>query len=172
MRMRLQLLPRVKKNNNNKKRSVIKMAARKRKTTAVGSSSSSTSKSKQSKRQASKEMFLSWQRAYEKEYQSMGLLRAEMDDQDKSLVSMLWCVVCRQYENKICGIKNFSRVWIEGSWWSDCSSGRRVNQKPRKEYRRHRQSSSIALDDSESENELGLDTWEDRFQTYSSETSD
>ena len=91
------------------------MATRKRKTTAVGLSSSRTSKSKQSKRQASKETFLRWQRTYEKEYQSMGLLRAEMDDQEKSLVSMLWCVVCRQYENKICGIKNFSRVWIEGS---------------------------------------------------------
>ena len=45
----------------------------------------------------------------------MGWLRAEMDDQDKSLVSTLWCVVCRQYVNKICWIKNFSRVWIEGS---------------------------------------------------------
>ena len=91
------------------------MATRKRKTTAVGLSWSSTSKSKQSKREASKETFLRWQRIYEKEYQSMGWLRAEIDDQDKSLVYTLWCVVCRQYENKICGIKNFSRVWIEGS---------------------------------------------------------
>ena len=81
------------------------MATCKRKTTAMGSSSSGTSKSKQSKRQASKEMFLKWQRTYEKEYQSMGWLRAEMDDQDKSLVSTLWCVVCWQYENKLCGIK-------------------------------------------------------------------
>ena len=86
------------------------MATCKRKTTAVGLSSS-----KQSKRQASKETFLRWQRTYEKEYQSMGWLCAEMDDQDKSLVSTLWYVVCRQYENKICGIKKFSRVWIEGS---------------------------------------------------------
>ena len=92
------------------------MAARKRKMTAVGSSSSSTSKSKQSKRQALKETFLRWQRTYEKEYQSMGWLRAEMDDQDKSLVSTLWCVVCRQYENKICGIKTFllMQQWIYG----------------------------------------------------------
>ena len=86
------------------------MATRKRKMTAAGSSSS-----KQLKRQALKETFLRWQRTYEKEYQSMGWLHAEMDDQDKSLVSTLWCVVCRQYENKICGIKNFSKAWIEGS---------------------------------------------------------
>ena len=68
--------------------------------------------------------------------------------------------------------QNFSADVAVYLWWSDCSSERRVNQKPRKEYRRHRQSSSIALDDSESENELGLDTWEDWFHTYSSETSD
>ena len=104
------------KKKNNKKRSVIKMATRKRKTIAVGSSSSCTSKSKQSKRQASKETFLKWQRTYEKEYQSMGWLHAEMDNQDKSLVSTLWCVVCRQYENKICGIKTFllMQQWIYG----------------------------------------------------------
>ena len=68
--------------------------------------------------------------------------------------------------------QNFSADAAVDLWWSDCSSGRRVNQKPRKEYRRHRQNSSIALDDSESENELDLDTWEDWFHTYSSETSD
>ena len=85
------------KKNNNNKRSVIKMATRKRKTTAAGSSSS-----KQSKRQASKETFLRWQRTYEKEYQSMGWLRAEMDDQDESLVSTLWCVVCRQSGQTSC----------------------------------------------------------------------
>ena len=42
-------------------------------------------------------------------------LRAEMDGQDKSLVSTLWCVVCRQYETRICGYKNFSMAWIDGS---------------------------------------------------------
>ena len=33
---------------------------------------------------------------------------------------------------------NFSADAAVDLWWSDCSSGRRVNQKPRKEYRRHR----------------------------------
>jgi len=34
-------------------------------------------------------MYHKWQRTYEREYQSMTWLRAEMDDQDKSLVSMI-----------------------------------------------------------------------------------
>ena len=41
-------------------------------------------------------------------------LHAEMDDQGKSLVSTLWCVVCRQYETRICGPKNF-RAWTNSS---------------------------------------------------------
>ena len=28
---------------------------------------------------------------------------------------MLWCVVCQHYETRICGLKNFSRAWIDGS---------------------------------------------------------
>ena len=64
--------------------------ARKRKTAG----SSDASKTKQSKRQVSKETFHKWQRTYEREHQSMVWLRSEMDDQDKSLVSTLWCVVC------------------------------------------------------------------------------
>ena len=42
-------------------------------------------------------------------------LRADMDDQDRSIVSTLWCVVCRKYETRMCGFKNFSRAWIDGS---------------------------------------------------------
>ena len=37
------------------------------------------------------------------------------DGQDKSLVSTLWCAICRQYETRICGHKNFSQAWIDGS---------------------------------------------------------
>ena len=71
---------------------VIKMAkcARKR-NTAVGSSDGS--KTKWLKRQVSKETFLNWQRIYEREHQSMVWLRADMDDQDRSIVSTLRCVV-------------------------------------------------------------------------------
>ena len=70
---------------------------------------------KQPKRQVSKDTFLKWQQNYEKEHQSMTWLRASMDQQDKSVVSTLWCVVCREYENRICGYRNFSRTWIDGS---------------------------------------------------------
>ena len=34
---------------------------------------------------------------------------------DKSLVSTLWCAICRQYETRICGHENFSWAWIDGS---------------------------------------------------------
>ena len=78
-------------------------------------SSSCASKTKQSKRQVSKETFHKWQRTYEREHQSLTWLRAEMDDQEKSLVSTLWCAVCGQYETRICGLKNFSRARISGS---------------------------------------------------------
>ena len=45
----------------------------------------------------------------------MAWLRADMDDQDKSIVLTLWCVVCRKYKTRMCGLKNFSRAWISGS---------------------------------------------------------
>ena len=88
------------------------MATRKRKAVRLSEGGTST---KQSKRQVSKETFQKWQRTYEREHQSMVWLHAEMDDHDKTLVSMLWCVVCRQYEMRINGLKNFSRAWIDGS---------------------------------------------------------
>ena len=65
-------------------------------------------------------------------------------------------------------ICNFSADAAIDLWWSDCSSGRRVNQKPRKEYKRRKQSSSATQDDSESENELDLDIWDDWFHADSS----
>jgi len=51
--------------------------------------SNGTSKERQLKRQVSKETFHKWQWTYKREHQSMTMawLRAEMDDQDKSLVS-------------------------------------------------------------------------------------
>ena len=57
-------------------------------------------------------------------------------------------------------ICNFSADAAIDLWWSDCSSGRRVYQKPRKEYKRRKQSSSATQGDSESENELDLDIWD------------
>jgi len=66
-------------------------------------------------------MFDKWQWTYKREHQSMTmacrLLCAEkiMDDQGKSLVFTLWCVVCRQYETRICGPKNFFRARTNSS---------------------------------------------------------
>ena len=85
---------------------------------AVGSSSSGTSKTRQSKRQVSKETFHKWQWTYKREHQSMTMacwLCAEMGDQGKSLVSTLWCVVRQQYETRVCRPKNFSRARTNSS---------------------------------------------------------
>ena len=38
-----------------------------------------------------------------------------MDSTNKSVVSTLWCAVCKKYESRITGLKNFSRAWIDGS---------------------------------------------------------
>ena len=72
--------------------------------------SDSTPITKQARRQVSKETFIKWQRSYERDYQSLTWLRAEVDDKDKKLVDTLWCHACRVYESKICGIKHFSRA--------------------------------------------------------------
>ena len=70
----------------------------------------STLQPKRPKRQVSKETFFKWQQTYEREHLSTVWLRADIDDKDKSPVSTLWCVVCRNYEGKICGHKNFSKA--------------------------------------------------------------
>ena len=52
---------------------------------------------------------------FEKEHSSLEWLRCDEDDEEKSLVSVLWCVVCHKYKMKIVGHKNVSRAWIDGS---------------------------------------------------------
>ena len=52
------------------------MASTCKQKTDVGSSTSGTLKTKQSKRQVSKETFHKWQRTYEREHQSMTWLRS------------------------------------------------------------------------------------------------
>ena len=56
-----------------------------------------------------------WQRLYEQEHQSITWLRCKVDQHNKLLVSTLWCDVCRKYKQRIFGLKNFSRAWIDGS---------------------------------------------------------
>ena len=82
---------------------VIKMADRKRL-----SSDEFSWDEKRKKCQITYSTFKKWQRQFNIEYQSLSWLRCDKDKNDKSVVSTLWCEVCRQYENKICSFKNFS----------------------------------------------------------------
>ena len=38
-----------------------------------------------------------------------------MDKDDRNLVAVLWCSTCREYDSKICSMKNYSRAWVTGS---------------------------------------------------------
>ena len=59
---------------------------------------------------------------YEQEYQTLSWLRCDVNERDKSLVGLLWCAVCRRFEERIRGVKNFSNVWITGSSNHKCSN--------------------------------------------------
>ena len=43
------------------------------------------------------------------------LVTLRYSDSRKSLVQSLWCAACKKYEDKMCGVKNFSSAWIVGS---------------------------------------------------------
>ena len=38
-----------------------------------------------------------------------------MDKADRNLVALLWCSVCRNYQDKICSMKNYSSAWVTGT---------------------------------------------------------
>ena len=64
-------------------------------------------------------------------------------------------------------MSNFSADVAIELWWKE-STGRRVHQKPRKEYRWRKQTSSheaeaSASEEESSETELDLETWDDWF---------
>ena len=83
----------------------------------------------------------------------MTWLRCDIDQQKKSLVSTLWCDVCRRYEQRICGLR----------------VTRRVNQQPRKEYRKRKANTAADSDgDSQSEDEESTMTLEDWDSWFSS----
>ena len=100
------------------------MAGRKR---VVGrsyeQSSSSTSTSdtsdacltKKAKRQVSVSTFKKWQRNFDHDHQTLTWLRCDKDHRDRDLVELLWCAVCREFQNRICSMKNYSRAWVTGS---------------------------------------------------------
>ena len=60
-------------------------------------------------------------------------------------------------------LNDFSADAAVDLWWSDCLTGRRVNQKPRKEYCQRRKENSEHSESEESENELELQQWDDWF---------
>ena len=63
-------------------------------------------------------------------------------------------------------LTNFSADSAVDLWWHDCSSGRRVNQKGRKDYRTRKRndlSDSANSSEEESEPELSLDIWDNWF---------
>ena len=56
-----------------------------------------------------------WQMQYDHEFQSLTWLKYNVDDQDKMLVKVLQCSKCTKSDSCICGMKNYSSVWIIGS---------------------------------------------------------
>lgn len=88
-----------------------KMAAqRKRVSPATGSVVS-----KKAKRQVSVSPFEKWQREFDHEHQSVLWLRCEKDVTNRSLVATLCCGVCRRFEDRISGMRNFSPAWLAGT---------------------------------------------------------
>ena len=59
--------------------------------------------------------FEKWQSAYDKEYQTLLWLKCDVDQDDKLSVDLLWCAICRQFEDFIHSTKNFSEAWVHGS---------------------------------------------------------
>ncbi len=56
--------------------------------------------------------FDKWKRNMDKDYSTLTWLCCEVDKKNRSLV----CKVCREYEDRIVSLTNFSPVWINGSY--------------------------------------------------------
>ena len=78
-------------------------------------SSSATTPAKKAKRQVAVSTFEKWQRNYDGDHQTLSWLRCDTDKADRNLVALLWCSVCRNYQDKICSMKNYSSVWVMGT---------------------------------------------------------
>ena len=63
--------------------------------------STSQDSAKKVKRQVSVLTYKKWQTNYEQEYQMLSWLRCDVNERDKSLVGLLWCAVCRQFEERM-----------------------------------------------------------------------
>ena len=60
-------------------------------------------------------------------------------------------------------LSDFSPDQAVDIWWSSCQSGRRVDQKPRKEYHRNQKTTGEASSDFEEETEVDIDKWDSWF---------
>ena len=84
------------------------MSCRKR----VSDSALSTSSKK---RKVTVTTFNKWKTQFERDYNTLSWLHCDVGKEDKTIVEVLWCEACRKHEERITGMKNFSRVWITGS---------------------------------------------------------
>ena len=82
---------------------------------ASTSSSCHAAPEKKAKRQVAVTTFEKWQRNLDREHQTLTWLRCDVDKDDRNLVAVLWCSACREYDSKICSMKNYSRAWVTGS---------------------------------------------------------
>ena len=101
--------------------------------------SATTAPSKKGKRQVTIATFQKWQTQFEREHATLSWLRCDRDSCDKSLVDCLWCDVCRKHEDRIVGMKNFSRAWITG-----CSNHKNSNIVDHATSEQHRAAMAIA----------------------------
>ena len=77
--------------------------------------SSATAPAKKAKRQVALSTFEKWQRNYDRDHQTLSWLRCDTDKADRNLVASLWCSACRDYQDKICSMKNYSSAWVTGT---------------------------------------------------------
>ena len=70
--------------------------------------------SKKSKRQVKVSTFDMWKRDMDRDYKTLTWLCHEVDKKTRLLVSSLYCKVAMQ--DKILSLRNFSSVWINGSY--------------------------------------------------------
>ena len=73
---------------------------------AVLSFGSSTASTKKNKCQISISTFEKWKQKYNSKHQSLSWLKCEAD---KNLITCLYCSACREYQGKICLMKNWCR---------------------------------------------------------------
>lgn len=67
------------------------------------------------RRKATITTFNKWKTQFEHEDQTLLWLCCDVSEEDKTVVEMLWCEMCKKHEDGITGMKNFCRVWISGS---------------------------------------------------------